>query len=87
MLDLMRQSIKSLGRSARSFWTPLLLIVSTRMLLAIASGAQPVPQLINYQGRLANSDGSPFPTADYQLSIRIYDAATNGVLVLGSAGI
>ncbi len=45
--------------------------------------SQSVPPLINYQGRLANPDGSPVSTADYQLSFRIYDAATNGALVWG----
>ncbi len=45
--------------------------------------AQPVPPLINYQGRLANADGSPFPTADYELRVSLYDGATNGNLVWG----
>ncbi len=42
-----------------------------------------VPPLINYQGRLANADGAPFPTADYELRISLFDAATNGNLVWG----
>jgi hypothetical protein len=45
--------------------------------------AQTVPALVNYQGRLANPDGSPLPTADYTLTFRLYDAATNGALVWG----
>jgi hypothetical protein len=45
--------------------------------------AQIVPPLVNYQGRLSNPDGSPLPTADYQLTFSIYDAATNGALVWG----
>ena len=45
--------------------------------------AQSVPPLVNYQGRLANPDGSALPTADYQLTFNIYDAATNGTLVWG----
>lgn len=44
---------------------------------------QSVPQLINYQGRLANPDGSPFPTSDYELKFSIYDAPTNGTLIWG----
>jgi hypothetical protein len=51
--------------------------------LAALAGAQTVPPLVNYQGRLANPDGSPLPTADYELRFRIYDAATNGALVWG----
>jgi len=45
--------------------------------------AQSVPPLVNYQGRLANPDGSLFPTADYELRFRIWDATNNGVLVWG----
>ena len=45
--------------------------------------AQSVPSLVNYQGRLANPDGSPLPTADYTLTFNLYDAATNGALVWG----
>ena len=48
-----------------------------------AARAQSVPPLVNYQGRLANPDGSALPTADYQLAFKIYDAATNGALVWG----
>ncbi len=44
---------------------------------------QTMPHLINYQGRLANADGSPFPTADYELRIFVYDASTNGNLIWG----
>lgn len=52
--------------------------------LAVASlCAQSVPPLVNYQGRLANPDGSPFPTADYELRFRIWDASTNGTLIWG----
>lgn len=46
--------------------------------LTLAAQAQSVPSLTNYQGRLSNPDGSPLPTADYQLTFNIYDTATNG---------
>ncbi len=45
--------------------------------------AQSVVPLMNYQGRLANADGTPFPNADYDLRVSLYDAATNGTLVWG----
>jgi hypothetical protein len=45
--------------------------------------AQTVPALVNYQGRLANPDGTALPTADYTLTFKLYDAATNGGLVWG----
>ena len=51
--------------------------------LALASQAQNVPSLVNYQGRLSNPDGSPLPTADYTLTFNVYDAVTNGVLAWG----
>ncbi len=51
--------------------------------LSRALGGQAVPPLINYQGRLANADGSPVPTADYELRVSIYDAPTNGNQVWG----
>ena len=54
-------------------------------LLAMAAPAlaQNVPPLVNYQGRLANPDGSPLPTADYTLTFHVFDAATNGALMWG----
>ncbi len=45
--------------------------------------AQSVPPLINYQGRLANPDGSPFPTGDYELSVRIWNADRSGTNIWG----
>src|SRR5689334_20733420 len=51
--------------------------------LPLALRAQTVPALINYQGKLSNPDGTPLPTADYQLTFNIFDAATNGGLVWG----
>ena len=53
-------------------------------LMAFSRGqAQTVPALVNYQGRLANPDGSPLPTADYTLTFNLYNAATNGARVWG----
>jgi microcystin-dependent protein len=59
----------------------VLAVVATH--LPLSSRAQSVPPMINYQGRLANPDGSPFPTADYELRVSIYDAASNGIRVWG----
>ncbi len=57
-------------------------ILSALLVVMVVQG-QSVPPLINYQGRLANPDGSPFPTADYEIRVSFYDAATNGNLVWG----
>src|SRR5436190_19682494 len=45
--------------------------------------AQTAPPLINYQGQIQNPDGSPVPTADYELSFNIYDSAQAGTLIWG----
>jgi hypothetical protein len=39
--------------------------------------------MINYQGRLVNSNGVPLATGDYDLTFNIYDAATNGLQIWG----
>ncbi len=59
--------------------------MSTVMLLlaVVSAAAQTLPPLINYQGRLANSDGVPFPTSEYDMRFALYDGQTNGNLVWG----
>jgi hypothetical protein len=53
-------------------------VALTVLLLSAAAGtAQTVPALINYQGRLANPDGTALATGDYTLTFRVYDSATN----------
>lgn len=58
--------------------TILHLIIALAVLVpASVMRAQSVPPLVNYQGRLSNPDGSPLPTADYELSFKIYNSATS----------
>ncbi len=45
--------------------------------------AQSVPALINYQGHILNPDGSTPPTADYELSLSIFDSAEGVTQVWG----
>ncbi len=40
-----------------------------------------VPQLINYQGRLTNPDGSPVEDNDYLIAFAIYDDPSDGALL------
>ena len=40
-----------------------------------------VPQLINYQGRLTNPDGSLVANGDYQIAFAIYDQAIDGTVL------
>lgn len=52
-------------------------------LLAGAASAQSAPQLINYQGRLANALGQPpAEGATVDLTFKFYSAATGGTLYL-----
>src|ERR1051325_1195560 len=58
--------------------TPVSLI-----LINASASAQTVPSLINYQGRLSDSNGAALPTLDYQLTFNIYDATNGGNLIWG----
>jgi len=54
-------------------------------LLIVVCGTQPIsyaeiPHLINYQGKLADSDGSPL-NGSYNVTFRIYDAESGGSLL------
>jgi hypothetical protein len=60
--------------------TPL---VAMLLFIARIVTAQSVPALINYQGQVQNPNGTTPPTADYELSFRIYDAAQGGLLIWG----
>ncbi len=56
-------------------------ILTTLCTIACAANATAqVPSLINYQGRLTDSDGAPV-TGSKNFAISIYDAATNGTLL------
>ncbi len=51
--------------------------------LCLPAAAQTVPPLINYQGKLVNSNSIPLSTGDYELRFSIWDAATGGTQVWG----
>lgn len=50
---------------------------------AFTQAVAPVPQQINYQGKLTDATGKPLATADYTLTFKIYNAASGGALVWG----
>ena len=82
--ELFSNAMKTTTSSLASCPTLRALAVLLLALLAFSRApAQTVPALVNYQGRLANPDGSPLPTADYTLTFNVYDAVTNGALVWG----
>ncbi|MCP4697971.1 MAG: hypothetical protein GY862_14130 [Gammaproteobacteria bacterium] len=60
--------------------TMFLLVV---FVLVNPASAEPVPHLINYQGKLTGADGSPLATGDYTLSFKIYKQASSGTAVWG----
>ena len=63
-------------------WNHLSVVIGLWSILATAQSPN-VPQLINYQGRLANADGGALVTGDYALSFSIYDSAERGTKVWG----
>jgi hypothetical protein len=68
--------------------TVLLVVISAMTCIAafvvapsIVSAAQPVPNVLNYQGKLTDpATGQPIPNGAHTVTFRIYDAETNGVL-------
>ena len=51
---------------------------------SILSGGQPVPNLLNYQGRLTDPDTKQLiPDGNHNVTFRIYDAETGGSLIGG----
>ncbi|MEW5767366.1 MAG: hypothetical protein AB1797_07025, partial [bacterium] len=56
--------------------TTLVLLITMGLLANL--GYSYVPQLMNYQGRLANASGTPVPDDSYTITLRIYNVATGG---------
>ena len=71
-------------KPALRFLKPSLCVTLLAALTTISAAAQTVPALINYQGRLVNSNNIPLPTGDYELRFSIWDAATGGTQVWGA---
>lgn len=59
------------------------LLMQAALIFASNSLAQTVPPMVNYQGRLVNSNGAPLTTGDYDLAFSIHDAPTGGAQVWG----
>lgn len=58
-----------------------LVAIAAVMALSFAVGAlaaDHVPQIVNYQARLRNADGSPVANGTYSIVFTIYDSATGG---------
>jgi len=59
------------------------IIACTLMVLTICTAtAAPVPELINYQGELKDSGGTPLDGVSVNLTFNFYDALTSGNLLL-----
>ena len=51
--------------------------------LALASfTTADVPQMINYQGRLTDTEGKPVPDSNYVVTFRIYEDSALGAALL-----
>ena len=59
----------------------LLLLLTVLLPVTHAS----VPQQINYQGSLTDSDGNPVPDGDYGMSFAIYDVPTGSTALWGES--
>ena len=51
--------------------------------VCLPGNGQSVPKLINYQGKLTDTAGSPLPSGAYGIKIQIWSSATVGQLVWG----
>src|SRR5678810_1200730 len=56
-------------------------LVILLLMLSVSTFAQvqSVPQLMNFQGRLAKPDGTPVPNGNYSIRFSLWTAATGGV--------
>src|SRR3954470_11693265 len=59
------------------------LLVLLALLGCLNAFAQPVPQLINYQGQLLDAAGVPMPNGDYDIEVRLFPVDTGGVALWG----
>jgi hypothetical protein len=60
-----------------------LTVMCVAFLAASAFAAAPAPTLVNYQGKLVDSNGDPLATGNYIVKFSIYDAATDGTQIWG----
>ena len=61
------------------FKNPQILFLALAIVVLSASVMAEVPQLINYQGRLTDSDGDPVPNAPYSIVFTIYDHTSTAI--------
>ncbi|MCP4161045.1 MAG: tail fiber protein [Deltaproteobacteria bacterium] len=64
----------------------LVLIITTLLIIcgtAFAEEETNIPQLINYQGKLTDSDGNALSTKEYEMSFSIFTTQTGGTAVWG----
>ncbi|MCP4161047.1 MAG: tail fiber protein [Deltaproteobacteria bacterium] len=61
----------------------ILVLTITLLLTAGTVFAQNIPQLINYQGKLTDSDGNALATKEYEMSFSIFTTQSGGTAVWG----
>ena len=53
-----------------------ILMVVALVLVSVAGAS---PSYVNYQGRLTDENGDPFPAGSYKMAFSIWDQATEGI--------
>ena len=76
-MTLLNQEKEELMKAKRRPW----IVSAVLILISLIASGQSVPQLINYQGRLANASGQPV-TGTINLTFTFYSAATSGTVYL-----
>jgi hypothetical protein len=56
----------------------IFILLTATVLFAVPYSHSGVPQLINYQGKLTNSSGTPVPDGNHDVEFKIYDVASGG---------
>ncbi|OIP57550.1 MAG: hypothetical protein COX79_01975 [Candidatus Levybacteria bacterium CG_4_10_14_0_2_um_filter_36_16] len=73
--------MRKLPISLRYIYTTIIIIVLALAWTAVpqkTSAAQGIPDLINFQGKIVNSDGTNVADGNYNITFKIWDAATDG---------
>jgi len=73
---------KSMEKTMNNYVTVILTFLLMTTSFAQAGSAD-IPQLINYQGMLFNSDGQPMETNECNLSFSLFNQPTGGLLIWG----
>jgi hypothetical protein len=73
------QFTETLRKEQRPMYRAFVLAIALLLMQTVAfAQTDPVPNVMNFQGRLAKPDGTPVPDANYTLRFSLWDAPTGG---------